>query len=53
MEDIALGTAIAVNTNGEIKNLVTLSEINIKSALKMAKGIASAFSPLETDLRAL
>ena len=44
-EDIALGAAIAVNASGAIKDLVTLSEIDIDSALKTAKSVASAYSP--------
>ena len=32
-EDVAIGAAIAVNASGAIKDLVTLSEIDIDSAL--------------------
>ena len=44
-EDVALGAAIAVNASGAIKELVTLSEIDIDSALKTAKSVASSYSP--------
>ena len=44
-EDVALGTAIAVNASGAVKDLITLSEIDIDSALKTAKSVASAYSP--------
>ena len=44
-EDVALGAAIAVNASGAIKDLVTLSEIDIDSALKTAKNVASAYTP--------
>ena len=36
---------MAVNASGAIKDLVTLSEIDIDSALKTAKSVASAYSP--------
>ena len=44
-EEVALGAAIAVNASGAIKDLVTLSEINIDGALETAKRVASSYAP--------
>ena len=42
---MALGAAIAVNASGTIKDLVTLSEIDIDGALETAKRVASSYVP--------
>ena len=44
-EDVALGAAIAINASGATKDLVTLSEIDIDSALQTAKSVAEAYTP--------
>ena len=44
-EEVALGAAIAANASGAIKDLATLSEINIDGALETAKGIDSSYAP--------
>ena len=44
-EEVALGAAIAANASGAIKDLATLSEINIDGALETAKRIASSYAP--------
>ena len=44
-EEVALGAAIAVNASGAMKELVTLSEIDIDSSLQTAKKVVSAYAP--------
>ena len=44
-EEVALGAAIAVNASGAMKELVTLSEIDIDISLQTAKKVVSAYAP--------
>lgn len=44
-EEVALGAVVAVNASGAMKELVTLTEIDIDASLETAKKVAGSYVP--------